>query len=115
VRGQSLGSALLDAVLADVSGTISLTVWSWRMHARKLYESRGFTSFRLGTTVPAWCACSVLEVRLRSPESAAFRPPAEVTHSAAKRRQDSRTDLAGDPVHLSAPVLAGSEMRKVNR
>jgi ribosomal protein S18 acetylase RimI-like enzyme len=48
VRGQGLGSALLDAVLAEVSGTISLTVWSWRTHARKLYESRGFT------VVPPW-------------------------------------------------------------
>lgn len=48
VRGQGLGSALLDAVLAEVSGTISLTVWSWRMHARKLYEPRGFT------VVPPW-------------------------------------------------------------
>lgn len=47
-RGQGVGSALLDAVLAEVSGTINLTVWSWRTHARKLYESRGFT------VVPSW-------------------------------------------------------------
>lgn len=48
VRGQGVGSALLDAVLAEVSGPISLTVWSWRARARELYESRGFT------VVPSW-------------------------------------------------------------
>jgi GNAT superfamily N-acetyltransferase len=47
-RGHGVGSALLDAVLAEVSGTISLTVWSWRARARELYESRGFV------VVPSW-------------------------------------------------------------
>jgi putative acetyltransferase len=50
VRGRGIGSALLDAVLQDSRGVVRLSVWDWRMQAKRLYESRGFV------TVPSWDA-----------------------------------------------------------
>jgi putative acetyltransferase len=48
VRGQGIGSALLDAVLQESPGVVRLSVWDWRTPATRLYESRGFV------TVPSW-------------------------------------------------------------
>ncbi|MEE6389122.1 MULTISPECIES: GNAT family N-acetyltransferase [Microbacterium] len=42
VRGRGVGSALLDAVLAEAEGTVRLSVWDWRDAAIRLYTSRGF-------------------------------------------------------------------------
>ena len=42
VRGRGVGSALLDAVLAEAEGAVRLSVWEWRDAAIRLYTSRGF-------------------------------------------------------------------------
>lgn len=46
LRGQGIGSALLDAALArageDGVGTVALSVWAWRAGAVRLYERLGF-------------------------------------------------------------------------
>ncbi|WP_136056178.1 GNAT family N-acetyltransferase [Microbacterium sp. K24] len=48
LRGRGIGSALLDAAVAASDGPIRLSVWDWRIGARRLYESRGFRE------VPSW-------------------------------------------------------------
>lgn len=50
VRGRGVGSALLDAAIADGSGDVRLSVWDWRADVIRLYESRGFAR------VPSWDA-----------------------------------------------------------
>lgn len=44
LRGRGISSALLDAAIAEHSGTdvLRLSVWDWRTGAIRLYESRGF-------------------------------------------------------------------------
>jgi ribosomal protein S18 acetylase RimI-like enzyme len=41
-RGQRVGSALMDAALAQRDLPIRLTVWEWRGDAIRLYRRRGF-------------------------------------------------------------------------
>ena len=47
-RGRGVGSALLDAAIADSAGDVRLTVWEWRAAAIGLYESRGFARVESG-------------------------------------------------------------------
>jgi len=52
VRGRGVGSALLDAAVADAvdfgASQVRLSVWEWRDGPVRLYESRGFER------VPSW-------------------------------------------------------------
>jgi len=41
-RGRRVGSALIDAALADQNLPVRLTVWEWRSDALNLYRNRGF-------------------------------------------------------------------------
>lgn len=41
-RGHRVGSALIDAALADRNVPVRLTVWEWRSDALQLYRKRGF-------------------------------------------------------------------------
>ncbi len=47
-RGLRVGSALIDAALAEHELPTRLTVWDWRESAVQLYRSRGFVE------VPSW-------------------------------------------------------------
>jgi len=43
VRGQGIGSALLDAAISESGALpVTLTVWDWRQDVIRLYASRGF-------------------------------------------------------------------------
>ncbi|QNA92071.1 MULTISPECIES: GNAT family N-acetyltransferase [unclassified Microbacterium] len=52
VRGRGVGSALLDAAIADAEGEVRLSVWEWRERAIRLYESRGFRRAESGDPRP---------------------------------------------------------------
>lgn len=41
-RGQRIGSALIEAALAQQNRPVRLTVWEWRRDAVQLYRKRGF-------------------------------------------------------------------------